>query len=578
MGSEKIVEIKDVWFKYEYEENWALKELNFELKRGEFVLVTGPTGSGKTSLGLTIAGLIPNFIDGSFKGEVLIDGEPMTKKNFPELGLKVGIVWQNPENQLFGLSVEEEIVFGLENMALSNDEIQERLEWALQVVGMSEFLNKSPYELSGGQKQRVVIAAVLARRPEILVLDEPMAELDPQGRADVVKVIEELRKSEKISVVIIEHRMEELMEYIDRAMLMENGRISFEAESQRFFRDPESLKRKGVRPPQVIEFFNRINEFDKSILRIPITLDQASEALKKKLIEKSPSNILLKNESIIETKKIEREPIIEVESLSFIYPDGTKALTGIDLVIHNGDFVAIVGQNGSGKTTLVKHFNGLLKPTKGTVKVLGKDIRSLSIAELSRKVGYVSQNPDYQIFSRSVQEEIAFGPKNLNMSNEEIQERVQKVLDSIGISHLKEKNPIFLSRADKQKVVIASALAMDPQILVLDEPTNALDYKETQNLFELIQNLHRSGRTIILITHDMLLAAEYAEEIVVMSQGKIIAHDNPREIFKKTEVLKQASLKPPQITQLAMSLKEFGFPQNVLSVEEMVNLYKRLVV
>ncbi|MEM3507359.1 MAG: energy-coupling factor transporter ATPase, partial [Candidatus Bathyarchaeia archaeon] len=435
MGSEKIVEIKDVWFKYEYEENWALKELNFELKRGEFVLVTGPTGSGKTSLGLTIAGLIPNFIDGSFKGEVLIDGEPMTKKNFPELGLKVGIVWQNPENQLFGLSVEEEIVFGLENMALSNDEIQERLEWALQVVGMSEFLNKSPYELSGGQKQRVVIAAVLARRPEILVLDEPMAELDPQGRADVVKVIEELRKSEKISVVIIEHRMEELMEYIDRAMLMENGRISFEAESQRFFRDPESLKRKGVRPPQVIEFFNRINEFDKSILRIPITLDQASEALKKKLIEKSPSNILLKNESIIETKKIEREPIIEVESLSFIYHDGTKALTGIDLVIHNGDFVAIVGQNGSGKTTLVKHFNGLLKPTKGTVKVLGKDIRSLSIAELSRKVGYVSQNPDYQIFSRSVQEEIAFGPKNLNMSNEEIQERVQKVLDSIGISH-----------------------------------------------------------------------------------------------------------------------------------------------
>jgi energy-coupling factor transport system ATP-binding protein len=580
MGNKKIVEIKNVWFKYEYEEKWALKGLDFEVEKGEFVLITGPTGSGKTTLGLTISGLIPNFIDGSFKGEVLIDGELMTKKNFPELGLKVGIVWQNPENQLFGLSVEEEIVFSLENMALPNEEIQERLEWALQVVGMSEFLNKSPYELSGGQKQRVVIAAVLARRPEILVLDEPMAELDPQGRDDVIKVIEELRKIENMTIIIIEHRIEELMDYIDNAVLMEDGRISFKAEPHIFFSDPEGLKRKGVRPPQVVEFFNRVKELNNSIFnkdKIPLTLNQAREALEKSLLKKPSRMLDLKNELFTNLEKMEREPIIEVNSLSFIYPDGTKALTDVDLKIHKGDLVAIVGQNGSGKTTLIKHFIGLLKPTKGTVKVLGRNVKELSIAELSRKVGYVSQNPDYQIFSKSVQEEIAFGPKNLNMSNKEIQERVQMALDSVKISHLKEKNPIFLSRADKQKVVIASALAMDPQILVLDEPTNALDYKEVQNLFKLIQNLHQSGRTIIFITHDMLLAAEYAEEIIVMSQGRIIAHGNPREIFRKTEVLKQASLKPPQITQLAMSLNEVGFPPDVLSVEEMLKIYQRLI-
>ncbi|MEM3061049.1 MAG: ABC transporter ATP-binding protein, partial [Candidatus Bathyarchaeia archaeon] len=320
MSSKKIIEIRDVWFKYEYEENWALKGLDLEVKKGEFALITGPTGSGKTTLGLTISGLVPNFIDGSFKGEVLVDGELMTKESFPELGLKVGIVWQNPENQLFGLSVEEEIVFGLENMALPNDEIRDRLEWALQVVGMSEFLNKSPYELSGGQKQRVVIAAVLARRPEILVLDEPTAELDPQGRADVIRVIEELRKQEEMTIVMIEHRMDELMDYIDKAMLMEDGRISFVAEPNVFFSNSDNLKQKGVRPPQVVEFFNRAKEFDRSIFenKIPLTLAQAHEALEKRFIEKLPSHKLdLKNELCAKIEKGEEESIIEVDSLSF---------------------------------------------------------------------------------------------------------------------------------------------------------------------------------------------------------------------------------------------------------------------
>lgn len=572
----KTLVLKDVWFKYRYQDDWALRGINLEANMGDFILITGPTGSGKTTLTYTISGLVPHYIDGEFKGEVYINGMRITKETFHELCLKVGSVWQNPENQIFGLTVEEEIVFGLENIGLPEEEIEKRLKWALKVVDMLDYLNKSPFELSGGQKQRVAIAAVLARRPQIMVLDEPTAELDPQGRAEIIKVIQELREREKITIIITEHRFEELVPYADRVILLENGEISMSDKPEKFFKDPDFLKERGVRPTQVTELFHEINKNKKISEKIPLTIDEAYEILSKIIsitLEKNVNFQILKHERFPENT----EPVIECSSLSFTYPDGTEALRDIDLRIDRGDFVAILGQNGSGKTTLIKHFNGLLKPTKGTIRVLGKDTKTMSVAELSRKVGYVAQNPDYQIFSRTVEEEVAFGPKNLGLSVKEIKDRVNEALEAIKITHLRNENPIFLSRSDKQKVVIASVLAMNPEILVLDEPTNALDYRESKILFDIIKRLNSQGRTIIIITHDMLWAAEYAEKVVIMSRGKIIGYGSPRQVFTKLDLLKQAALKPPQITELAIRLKEYGIPSGILSVAEMANILNRIL-
>jgi len=580
-SSHAAVELRDVSFKYEYGGEWALRGVDLTVREGEFILVTGPTGAGKSTLGLTICGLVPNFIDGTFNGEVQIIGRTMNRSTFRDLALSVGIVWQNPENQLFGLTVEEEIAFGLENMGLPERDIEERLEWALSAVGMSAFLEKSPYELSGGQKQRVAIAAVLARHPAILVLDEPTAELDPQGRDDVVKVVEHLRKSEKITIIMIEHRLEELMEYVDTAYLMEEGRVSVQAHPTIFFAEPDQLMERGVRPPQVTEFFARARRCDERLVgkKAPLTLSEGIEIFEPLIAEskKKEENPLEHISGSMESEAIHGKPAISAQDVFFSYPDGTEALTSIDLTIHSGDFVGIVGQNGSGKTTLVKHFNGLLKPTKGTVKVFDDETTMLSVAELSKRIGYVSQNPDYQVFSKSVLEEVAFGPRNLKLPEEEANRRVEEALKAMRILHLRDKNPLFLSRADKQKVVVASALAMEPQVLVLDEPTNALDFIEATNLLSLIEDLNRAGRTVVLVTHDMLLAAEHAREIVVMSQKRIIAHDTPRKIFVRAQILRQASLRPPQITQMAMSLSHLGFPSSILSVEEMTQAYRKFI-
>ncbi|MEM3754420.1 MAG: energy-coupling factor ABC transporter ATP-binding protein, partial [Candidatus Bathyarchaeia archaeon] len=325
----------------------------------------------------------------------------------------------------------------------------------------------------------------------------------------------------------------------------------------------------GVRPPQVCELSVKI-EKQKNINfdSFPLTVDEAYKtyinALSLKKINKQS-----RLDSINSFNKAKDLPIIEVEDLWHTYPNGIHAIQGISLKIYKGEFLAIIGQNGSGKTTLVKHFNGLLKPTKGKVIVGGVNTLKSTVGMLSRKVGYVFQNPDHQIFATSVYEEIAYGPKNMKLSKEEIDKRVKEALNFVGLEGYEEKNPFLLNKGERQRIAFASIFAMRPQVFIVDEPTTGQDYQGSENMMKMLKKLNEKGCTIIIITHDMRIVAEYAQRIIVLSNGKILADGPTRAIFSQPELLKKSFLAPPQITQLSQKLVDYGFKPYTLSVDEM---------
>jgi cobalt transport protein ATP-binding subunit len=557
-----LVETRDLWFKYPLTDAWTLRGISLSIDKGEFVAIVGPSGAGKTTLCLCLNGLIPNNVRGQFKGRVAVAGLNTATTSVAEIAHHVGMVFQSPESQLFGLTVEEEIAFGPENYKLPVGEIAERIDWALDIVRMKDLVSKSPYDLSGGQKQRVAIAGALALRPEVLIMDEPLTELDPIGKREVSTTIKRLRDEHEITVILVEHETEEIADYADRVVLVDEGQVNSEGTPRDFFQRVKYLQARGIDPPQVTRLASRLRDcciWDGSL---PIKLDEATSSLKEILANHSSSAAPTPPSDV----RSENEPIISLDNVSFAYPDGTKALKNIKLEIKRGEFTAIIGQNGSGKTTLAKHLNGLLKPTTGTVRVLGKDTRKLTVADLARTVGHLFQNPDHQIFSKTVEEEVAFGPLNLRYSREEVASRVSEALSTIGIQELKDEHPLFLSKGQRQLVALASIISMNPEVLILDEPTTGQDATGRKRIMDLMHLLNAAGKTIIVITHDMRLVAEYSPRTVVMWQGEIIADEATRKIFSKPELLAQTFIQPPQITRLSYKFRQLGV---ALSVNEM---------
>lgn len=477
---------------------------------------------------MCIAGLIPHTISGEFKGDVTILGLKTAEHPLYDFIPKlISIVFQDPESQLFGLDVEEDITFALNYLGLPREEIKNRLQWALNIVRLSGFEERFPYYLSGGQKQRIAIAAALATKPKILILDEPTSKLDPIGKSEVFSVINELRKTYKCTAIVVEHNVEELVKFSDRIMVMNNGRIVLEGTSKNVFRHVEELGRIGVKVPQVTELgylFETHRVVEMSEYNIPLTIEEACGRLlnifKKRGI--SPHQCEIKEQSLdIRNEK----PIIETKGLWHIYGQGTEremvALKDININIYQGEFIAFIGQNGSGKTTLAKHFIGLLKPTRGYVIVNGKDTRKCRVSELAAMVGYCFQNPDHQIFNRTVYDEVAYGPKNLNISNEEIQERVAEAVKAVGLEGYEKLNPFFLGKGERQKVAVASVLAMRPKVLIVDEPTTGMDWKTSITMMNLIKELNQKGMTVILshATWRLLLNTQNEQSFYLMEKS-----------------------------------------------------------
>lgn len=571
------VEIENYSWKYEGSKFWALDGINLKIKKGEFVGIIGPSGAGKSTLCLSLNGLIPFRVRGTLKGRVKIFGEPTLKSNIYDLSRKVGMVFQDPETQFVTMSVKDEIVFGMENFGIPPDEMRKRLKWVLDTVRLEGTLDKAPTELSGGQKQRVAIASVLVLYPEIFVLDEPTSDLDPIGKVEVFETIARIRDEFNTTMIVVEHEIEQISKYADRLILMDQGKILLDAPVDEFFESLDLITSSGESPPQVTEYFYKLRKKKYYEGKLPLTLENAVEIAKRTFPKKKINAPELIRDDQFNMEKDET-PVLEAINLTHVYPDGTVAVKNVNLKVYRGDMLAIIGQNGSGKTTLVKHFNGLLTPTSGKVFIEGVDTQSDEVINLFSKVGYVFQNPDHQLFCRTVWEEVTFGPRNMGLPEDEIERRGNEVLKLIGLEKYKDEHPFFLGKGQRQRLAVASVLSMKPEILIVDEPMTGQDWRQAFALMELFKKVNEETKTtVIIITHNMRLVAEYTKRVVIMAQGRKLFDGSVREAFMREDILKQAFLKPPMITSFATELHDtFGFPKNILSVDEMISYTEKL--
>lgn len=556
---DSIIRIENLSFRYfDQEDRDALSNINLEIQSGEFVVIMGAGGAGKSTLCFTLNGLIPIQIKGGYSGSVKVGGIPTKGKKVSDFADKVGIVFQDFETQLFSTNVELEVAFGPENFAVEREEIARRVSKCLDMVGLQGFNNREPSTLSGGQKQRLAIASVLAIQPDIICMDEPTTDLDPLGKNGVFIIAKKL-KDLNMTMIIAEHETEETM-YADKIVIIGNGKISASGSPREILTQVDFMIEQGIMPIQTAEFFkDRLPAPD-----LPLELDEALSAWDKldlQVNEDRYRSCLLEDRDRLNGYG---EVLVEVRNLSHAYTGGFTALTDVNLDIRKREFLAVVGQNGSGKTTLVKHLNGLLLPTQGHVKVQGGDTRKQRLLDLSRSVGYVFQNPDHQIFAETVYNEVAFGPRLQGQSEEQININVKQALAAVGLSGREGHDPFSMSKGERQRVAVASVVATKPEVIIMDEPTTGLDYLQIRSMMDLIRSLNEMGHTIIMVTHTMWVVAEYAHRAIVLNNGRIILQGTPREIFSNEDGLRDAHLKPPQIIRMGNRLGK-----TVLSVPEL---------
>lgn len=564
------VRMENVSYRYPGSKENALNEIDLQVRRGEIVLITGASGAGKTTLLSTLNGMVPQSYGGEFSGRVLVKGYDTAKVPVGRLAFVSGMLFQDPAGQLICPTVEDEVAFGPENRGLPVDKAEELVEECLEYVRMSHFRTRPPHALSGGQQQSVAIAAVLAMEPDIYVLDEPTSNLDPLGSEQVFELIGRVVRDKRRTAVIVEHKLDKLLGIADRLVIMADGRIAADGRPRDVFYRFRTDGQSGIYPPQVTQLFWKLEEEGLLDLKeVPFTVDEASQVLSPLL---PPGDRIKQDKASPQT---ERETVVEVRDLEFAYPDGTKALNGVNLKVGRGEFLSIVGQNGSGKTTLVKHLNGLLRPTSGIVRIMGEDATSLPVSLLATKVGYCFQNPDHQIFSSRVFDELAFGLKNLKRPIEEIKATVEMVASRLGLAELLGANPHSLSKGQRQRIAVAAVLAMGPEVIIVDEPTTGQDPQQSRQMMDLMRFLNREhGKTIIVITHDMALAAEYSDRLVVMHKGQKLLEGTPRQVFREERVLRLTNLEPPQVTKLFLQL---GIEPVPVTVDEAFTFLKEVL-
>jgi energy-coupling factor transport system ATP-binding protein len=556
-GSNPAIELNGVHFTYPRSKQPALNGIDLSIKKGEFVMIMGRTGSGKTSLVRTINRIIPQFFKGEFTGSVRIFGNDIENKSVASMAPQVGMVFQDFESQLFSTNIVLDLVFGPENMGVPTADIARRMDWILDTFELRHLVHRDPATLSGGEKQRLAIAGILMLDPPVIILDEPTTDLDPESREKVYSMLENLR-NKGITILLIDHSPE-YAQCADRIILLNNGQVTADRSPSDFIVHSADFTACGIRIPQLVECAQKLGISDDAV-----TPSELAELIRRSGI--TPDQERYETLCADELQASERYPILTVENLSFGYSD-QPVLKSLDLSIYSGDFLALIGQNGSGKTTLAKHFNGLLNPCEGTVKFEGNSLLSLDTAKMAGNVGYVFQNPDHQIFSPTVREEVIFGPLNLGLSEKEAEVRVVNALETVGLHGYDDRDPFMLTKGESQRLAVASVLAMHPRVIILDEPTTGLDHPDQIRMMDLLAALNRNGHTVIMITHSMTMTMQYANRAMVMKNGNILADGYIRDIFSQTDQLEEAGLKPPPITRLGL---EFG--QVIRSVDEFVGL------
>jgi energy-coupling factor transport system ATP-binding protein len=494
-----------------------------------------------------------------------------------------GMVFQNPDNQLVSAVVEDDVAFGPENLGLPREEIKERIRISLESVGMYEHRKMAPHLLSGGQKQRVAIAGVVAMKPDIIIFDEPTAMLDPEGRGEVLEIAARLH-SEGVTVLLITHFMEETVGS-DRVIIMDRGHVCMDGTPLEVYARAEEIQRLGLKLPFAVEMAEALRAAGMLLPGGPILTEEelAGAVLSARQMRQAEQS---QGESpglhCCEPPGPERcEPVIVAEHLTHVYNKGlayeTAAVNDVSFSIGRGEYVAVIGHTGSGKSTLIQHLNGLLKPTSGSIMVDGVDVsaKNASVARVRRTIGMIFQYPEYQLFEETVYKDIAFGPKNLGVPEEEIDERVKEAMALVNIDFLEfaQRSPFELSGGQKRMVAIAGVLAMEPQVLVLDEPTAGLDPKSHEEIVGLIEGIHeKTGSTIVIVSHNMDDVARLADRVFVMAAGSIVKSGSPKEVFADEEFLKGIGLGVPRATAFAGKLARGGLviSETVLSPEDLL--------
>lgn len=579
----KIIEGKELKYKIKVrnENNEVIRkktildDINIEIEKGEFIALLGPNGSGKSTLARHMNGLlIPD------EGTMYIDGKSTADVDkLWEIRRNCGMVFQNPDNQIVGVTVEEDVGFGPENLGIETKKIWSIVDEALKKVDMRPFNKKSPNHLSGGQKQRVAIASSLAMKPECMVFDEPTAMLDPEGRRDIMELISYLNKRESMTVVLITHHMDEAI-MADRIYLMNEGKIVDSGTRDVVFGNNRLLSEFNLEMPKISEFAIRLGEMGRYDVNkgIPFSMDEFLREFVKKNGKDDISFILENNSYRIKncennleiTKDINEqntERIIRLENVSLIYEKDTemesRALDSIDMDVHAGEIIGIVGHTGSGKSSLVQVMTGLIKPVEGNVLYRNENIfeKKYNRQKMHCNVGIVFQYPESQLFEETVLKDVMFGPLNKGLEKEIAEKKAREALDRMNISReMLGKSPFELSGGEKRRVAIAGILAMEPEILVLDEPTAGLDSKSRKELFNLLLEINaENNTTIIVVSHSMEDMADYVKRLVVMSEGRVLIDDDKRSVFDKKDLLEGIGLDVPIIKKVMIKLKEYGY-------------------
>jgi len=550
----------------------AVKDVHFTVKKGEYVVVTGAVGSGKSSLLYSLNGAIPKLIPNSvLQGDVTVMGRSIKDLEVADASRSIGLVLEDPDTQLTQMTVEDDLAFGPSNMGLPPEKLRERVEFAVKSLRLGGLEKRNPRSLSGGQKQAVAIGGVLSFMPDIVALDEPISMLDPIGKTDVLSRLRDLNRQYGMTVIVTDSGMEveSFADYADRVMVMSQGTILKAGTPHEILTDTEVMRKSSLRLPQVTELCIRSGARGPAT---PVTLNEAEKYVAERMRGKK-----LFNPPPGAGKRAEGEPVIVVKNLRHTYPGlekGIEALRGVSFTIRKGEFVALIGQNGSGKSTLALHLVGVLKPTNkdAVIEVAGFDAIKARSKELIKRINYVYQNPDDQIFCEKVQEEIAFGLEAQDLTPEEIKRRTTEVMNIFGLEPLKDEYIVHLDRGRRTYVSISAIMALEPDVLIIDEPTTGLDEQDSLVVMRELENLTKTGKTVIAITHNMNLAAAYADHIIAMHEGVVLLDGTPKEVFAQSEVLAKSYIAPPQITQLGQRLKHLGFPPDVLSVDEMARL------
>ena len=538
---DKYISFNQFTFQYDAQAEATLKDISFDIAKGEKVLILGPSGSGKSTLAQCLNGIIPNIHKGQAQGQVRIDGQDIFKQSIYDKSQLVSTVLQDPDGQFIGLTVAEDLAFALENDCADQSEMKDKVALWAERLDLTSLLNHRPQDLSGGQKQRVSLAGVLIDESPILLFDEPLANLDPKSGQETIDLIDKIHKEVGATTIIIEHRLEDVLyRPVDRILLVNEGELLFNGSPDELLSSTLLLEN-GIREPLYVTVLRQLG-FDTRSAQNLSQLDVLDL-----------SDLALPDRVLKDKRDSSSDSILKVEGLSVSYGDNPAIIEDMSFSLKKGERLAIVGKNGAGKSTLAKALCGFV-PSQGKLTYKGQDISQDSIAERSERIGFVLQNPNQMISQTMIFDEVALGLRLRGIEEAEVEERVHEVLKTCGLYSFRNWPISALSFGQKKRVTIASILVLKPEIIILDEPTAGQDYKTYTDIMNFLDSLQKQGHTIVMITHDMQLMLEYSDRCLVVVEGKIIADDNPVTILNQKDLLESANLKQTSLYTLGQKL------------------------